>query len=1162
MDPQTIKHELSGQLSASSRESNADRRGKDDFWFSLGLTAAAYPVSYGLVKLSTQLRTESIPLFWTVNGFHVGIFVAAHPRVRPLVPVGFIVAMFFGLYEILGSYSKAIQTTLFHALESLLISGVLYAVNHSCELTGARGLGCFIFSSVTVSVASALCRSLILHTTDPITEFHAKSLLIDSSADILGLLILSPLMASITQKEVFGLLQSSPNGKMNFFVPIFTAACSAIVAYLLYTLLGTDSALLSTYCTMALAYIAGYFGGSVGLSFTSFAGVTSNLWFCFRSETITASYNSGHLMILHVHSILQILGLIINHLTRETESYSRKAVQAVEMNAKKAAVDNDALRLELQESQENQHVKSRYLAYICEQFHQPLLSVLQWCESFKIVKLDPDMCDTMAPVYNSVGYLLSIVDDVLSYIQLEYGAMKLQPISVNFMRVVNSTLSCAKEAFQKQDISFEQQIGNVPDMIVADPIRLQQCLLNVLISVSEYCKSGSQLILQTASHPGNEPLAAFSSKDYISKRDKPMAFVEIKTTFTSEYLTQEDIDSIFIPYIIRYNSDKKMQGSNLSMPIAGKIIELMGGSISVEFLEDQECCISVLIPTAPQKLQHKMIRSSIYEASVSATFYSKSSNKSASSIRSAMSASAGVVSNARILLSNSTVKLDPLSRVKESGYTGGSQQSAAKANTTPPRTSVTRQTVPSTHSSEVVPEYLCGTIVIVDDSSIFRQILSKMLKSFSDQFQVHELQNGVDCVPVVQRVSCTMIFMDLEMPKMNGEECCASLRLNGVTCPIIAISGQSISPDASYHLKNIIGFTEIHPKPISKDLLLSLLKQYNRGRARTSLLSPPSLNSNLASKAGSPMTFPSSPDGFHKVPGLFDSLDRSEDDSGGSSDHKLAKEFPSPSSLPDGPTFKNFFASNQSEQDGAVYSSARDHENGLAEDIFGVSSHAIDVLPSDEYQNAESELSLRRQHEELEEFDREAVKYRRINVLVVDDSLINRSILVRVLDKLGLFDEIIEVSNGHDAVRLCSSKAFALIFMDLEMPFMSGEEASARIRSLGITIPIVAVTGNSIRGDDVNPLRQAGISEIVKKPVERQKIYDLCRALVQFPDAPSVSGFNFGRHAISATVSSDGIAGSRSSSGAMASAARSSSLMPLSASTRIKSHSVSGAIRW
>ncbi|TPX46866.1 hypothetical protein CcCBS67573_g10288 [Chytriomyces confervae] len=134
--------------------------------------------------------------------------------------------------------------------------------------------------------------------------------------------------------------------------------------------------------------------------------------------------------------------------------------------------------------------------------------------------------------------------------------------------------------------------------------------------------------------------------------------------------------------------------------------------------------------------------------------------------------------------------------------------------------------------------------------------------------------------------------------------------------------------------------------------------------------------------------------------------------------------------------------------------------------------------------------------------------------------------------------------------------------MDLEMPIMSGEEASARIRSLGITIPIVAVTGNSIRGDDVNPLRQAGISEIVKKPVERQKIYELCRALVQFPDTPSVSGFNLGGHATSVTASSDGIAGSRLSTGTMASAARSSSLMPLSASTRIKSYSVTGAMRW
>ncbi|KAI8607075.1 CheY-like superfamily [Chytriomyces sp. MP71] len=125
----------------------------------------------------------------------------------------------------------------------------------------------------------------------------------------------------------------------------------------------------------------------------------------------------------------------------------------------------------------------------------------------------------------------------------------------------------------------------------------------------------------------------------------------------------------------------------------------------------------------------------------------------------------------------------------------------------------------------------------------------------------------------------------------------------------------------------------------------------------------------------------------------------------------------------------------------------------------------------------------------------------RLNALVVDDSLINRSILVRVLEKFGQFSEIIEVSTGHDAVRLCASKKFAIIFMDLEMPGMSGDEAAARIRSIGVTTPIVAVTGNVTRGDDINPLKQAGISEIVKKPVERQRVIDLCKSFIKFPIA-------------------------------------------------------------
>ncbi|KAJ3005579.1 UNVERIFIED_CONTAM: hypothetical protein HDU68_004545 [Siphonaria sp. JEL0065] len=121
----------------------------------------------------------------------------------------------------------------------------------------------------------------------------------------------------------------------------------------------------------------------------------------------------------------------------------------------------------------------------------------------------------------------------------------------------------------------------------------------------------------------------------------------------------------------------------------------------------------------------------------------------------------------------------------------------------------------------------------------------------------------------------------------------------------------------------------------------------------------------------------------------------------------------------------------------------------------------------------------------------------KLSVLVVDDSLINRAILTKILESSGLFDEVTEVSNGAEAVRVCTQKRFCLIFMDLEMPIMSGEEATARIRALEIFTPIVAVTGNTMKADDIHPLWQAGMNEIIKKPVEKLKVLELCNLFLQ-----------------------------------------------------------------
>jgi two-component system cell cycle response regulator DivK len=105
-------------------------------------------------------------------------------------------------------------------------------------------------------------------------------------------------------------------------------------------------------------------------------------------------------------------------------------------------------------------------------------------------------------------------------------------------------------------------------------------------------------------------------------------------------------------------------------------------------------------------------------------------------------------------------------------------------------------------------------------------------------------------------------------------------------------------------------------------------------------------------------------------------------------------------------------------------------------------------------------------------------------ILVVEDNLDNRRILVYRLKRIGEFD-IVEASNGEEALTIVqSSSPPDLIFMDLKMPVMDGWEATKKIRQLqfGREIPIIALTAQAMAGDEQKALA-AGCDDYLAKPI-------------------------------------------------------------------------------
>ncbi|MEQ1543473.1 ATP-binding protein [Methyloglobulus sp.] len=116
-------------------------------------------------------------------------------------------------------------------------------------------------------------------------------------------------------------------------------------------------------------------------------------------------------------------------------------------------------------------------------------------------------------------------------------------------------------------------------------------------------------------------------------------------------------------------------------------------------------------------------------------------------------------------------------------------------------------------------------------------------------------------------------------------------------------------------------------------------------------------------------------------------------------------------------------------------------------------------------------------------------------LLVAEDYPANQLVVQRFLEDLGC--QVHLVSNGFEAVKVLKKQHFDLVFMDCQMPFMDGYQATKEIRrdelaeGSGKHIPIIALTAHALSEDETQ-CKEAGMDEWVTKPFTRQ---DLSKAL-------------------------------------------------------------------
>jgi len=131
-------------------------------------------------------------------------------------------------------------------------------------------------------------------------------------------------------------------------------------------------------------------------------------------------------------------------------------------------------------------------------------------------------------------------------------------------------------------------------------------------------------------------------------------------------------------------------------------------------------------------------------------------------------------------------------------------------------------------------------------------------------------------------------------------------------------------------------------------------------------------------------------------------------------------------------------------------------------------------------------------------------------ILLVEDNLINQQVGLMTLESLGASVDI--ASNGFESIRMLEHFPYDIVLMDINMPGINGMDTCKRIREMGISVPIVALTANAMKGDRERFL-DVGMDGFLSKPLMRDSLTETLSEIMvsdSDQDSPGISKMDVG----------------------------------------------------
>lgn len=287
----------------------------------------------------------------------------------------------------------------------------------------------------------------------------------------------------------------------------------------------------------------------------------------------------NQLTIIYIIMGALVITLLIAFLLFRNFNHKKKSeMQLLEKNA--------IIEQQKQRAEKSEAFKSQFLANMSHEIRTPMTAVLGFINLMFDETNEEKRLEYLSAIKKSSENLLVIINDILDLAKLETGKVLFEKIPFRLRDHINLIFETFKSQAASKGIKFKVTFAeNIPEYLNADPVRMNQVIMNLVGNAIKFTRSGAVL------------LAIERNQAAVNYRQDSDCILHFNVTDTGIGIPVEQIEKIFDSFIQAHISDNRIfGGTGLGLTISKKLATAMGGDIKVQSEHEVGSTFTFVIP--------------------------------------------------------------------------------------------------------------------------------------------------------------------------------------------------------------------------------------------------------------------------------------------------------------------------------------------------------------------------------------------------------------------------------------------------------------------------------------------------------------------------------------------------------------------------------------